>query len=144
MLPSTNGFVNLRKQPLVLVVEDHLEMQQALVEIFRWEAIDTLTVTTGDGALALLHAQLPNLVILDLELHGTMSGIEVLAAIRNTPSLAGTPVVLHTSYPATDSLLEAHAADLVLVKPVIPDHLLTLVQRLLSLTIGENPGNFPM
>ncbi len=128
---ATDGFSNLSKHPVVLVVEDHLEMQQALVDILRWEDIDTLTAISGDEALALLHAQLPNLVILDMELRGTMNGIQVLAAIRNDPSLAGTPVVLHTSYPATGSLPEAQTADLVLVKPVIPDHLLRLVQRLL-------------
>jgi CheY-like chemotaxis protein len=104
---------------------------RTLVEILHWEDIDTVTAGTGKEALNLLREQCPDLVILDMELPGGMRGIDVLRCIRADPRLSTTPVVLHTAEPGVMSLIEAEAADLVLLKPVSPDDLLTLVQRLL-------------
>ena len=92
----------------------------------------TLTVDCGDQALVLLGASSPNLVLLDVELVGSMSGLDVLTAMRKDPRFASTPVVLHTSEPGVARMAEAKAADLVLVKPVDVDQLLVLLERLLN------------
>jgi CheY-like chemotaxis protein len=120
--------------PLVLVVEDHQLLRETLVRLLQLEGIDTLAVDSGDQALALLRENSPNLVLLDMELPGAMSGMDVLYAIRNTPDLSSTLVVLHTAEPCAANLPEAQAADLVVLKPADSDQLLTLIHRLLSVT----------
>jgi len=119
-------------RPLVLIVEDHPLMRETLVNALQLEGMDTLIADGGDKALDLLCVSAPDLVILDVELPGALSGLDVLLAIRRNPRLASTVVVLHTSEPGVANMAEAKAADLVLVKPADLDQLLLLMQRLLK------------
>jgi two-component system, OmpR family, response regulator MtrA len=69
----------------ILVVEDNNNLRQGLCDMLRTEGLEV--VGAGDGAQALEDLRLldPDLVILDLMLP-TMSGIEVLRAIRASSS----------------------------------------------------------
>ncbi len=119
-------------RPLVLIAEDHRLMRETLVSALQLEGMDTLAVERGEQALVMLGASSPDLVLLDVELAGSMSGFDVLLAIRQDARLASTAVVLHTSEPGVASMAEAEAADLVLLKPVDVEQLLILVERLLN------------
>ena len=118
--------------PMVLIVEDHPMMRETLANMFRLEGMDTLVVDRGDQALVMLRTGSPDLVMLDVELAGEMSGLDVLLAIRSDPRYAATPVVLHTCEPAVANMPEAKTADLVLLKPADLDQLLRLTQRLIG------------
>lgn len=118
-------------KPLVLIVEDHALMRESLAMAFQLEGMDTLTTDCGDLGLRLLHTSSPDLVVLDVELAGSKTGLDVLLAIRKDPRFAATLVVLHTSEPGIATMAESRAADLVLLKPANLDQLLTLTQRLL-------------
>jgi CheY-like chemotaxis protein len=119
--------------PVILVVEDHPVMRETLVQILRWAPVNTCTAATGSEALTLLRQTTPDLTILDMELPDGISGIDILGCVRNTPRLAAMPVLLHTAESGAVDLIEAQSADLVLLKPVDPDHLIKLVHRLLGL-----------
>jgi len=135
---STHPGANIGKEihsmskSLVLIVDDHPVMRDTLVQVFRWEPVNTLTAENGVQALAMLREIAPNLIILDVEMPGGVSGIDVLKAVRRNPRLAETPVILHTSESGVANLPEADAADLVLLKPADPDHLIMMVERLLG------------
>lgn len=118
-------------KPLVLIVEDHPLMHETLAMTFQLEGMDTLMTDCGDEGLRLLHTSSPDLVVLDVELAGSMTGLDVLLANRKDPRLASTLVVLHTSEPGIATMAESRAADLVLLKPANLDQLLMLTQRLL-------------
>lgn len=121
--------------PLVLIAEDHRLMRETLASALQLEGMDTLTVDSGEEALVLLRVNSPDLVLLDVELAGSMSGLDVLLAIRKDPRLASTVVVLHTSEPGVVRMAEARAADLVLVKPADLDQIRMLMQRLLNRSV---------
>ena len=61
---------------------------------------------TGNGAdgLALVQRERPALVILDLMLPG-MDGLAVCSAIRRTPSVSGTPIVMLTARTAEEDVV---------------------------------------
>jgi DNA-binding response OmpR family regulator len=122
----------LMNKSLVLIVEDHPLMRETLPNALQLEGMDTLTVDRGDQALVLLRVSSPDLVILDVELPGALSGLDVLLAIRREPRIASTVVVLHTSEPGVANMAEAEAADLVLLKPADLDQILMLMQRFLK------------
>lgn len=63
----------------------------------------------GGRALAEIYAGMPDAVVLDDHLDG-MSGLEVRAAMRSCPSLAGIPAVL-CSATLAPSEISAHLAD---------------------------------
>jgi CheY-like chemotaxis protein len=105
-------------------------MRETLVALLTMESIDTLTAINGEEALLLIYQHKPKLVLLDMQLPGGISGLDVLKTIRCNPAYAGIRVILHTSEPHAPSLPEAQAADLVVLKPANPDDLLTFIYRL--------------
>ena len=80
--------------------------------------------------MPLILRQSPSLVILDVDLPGTLSGLDVLRTIRNDAALKATKVILLTTQHPAARTPEAEA-DLVLLKPIAAEQLISLTQRLL-------------
>lgn len=90
----------------ILLVEDSPEDVEATLRAFQRSGLlnPILHCSTGDEALALMHADgpdgapplRPGIVLLDLNLPGT-DGREVLAAIKGSESLRSIPVVILTT-----------------------------------------------
>lgn len=115
----------------VLVVEDDLELREALCDTLELEAYEVLQADSGESALALLNEQSAQLVVSDINMGG-ISGQELLVRLRALyPSL---PVVLMTAYGDVASAVTAMrngAADY-LVKPFKPQALMEVVARQLG------------
>jgi len=84
----------------------------------------------GESGLAMVSEHRPDLVLLDLHLPGR-HGEEVLDAIRNTPEIAATPVVIVTAdlTPGIERRLSQAGATDFMSKPVDIGRLLTVVDR---------------
>jgi two-component system, OmpR family, phosphate regulon response regulator PhoB len=123
-------------KPFVLVVEDNRELQALLVEILQFAGMSAQAVGRGDDALRDIVLRSPALVLLDVDLPGTLSGIDVLSKIRSEETLKATKVILLTAQHAATRSPEAEAADLVLLKPVDADQLIGLAQRLIGTGVG--------
>ncbi len=119
-------------KPFVLVVEDNREMQALLVDILGLAGLAALAVGRGDEALGLMRRQTPSLVLLDVDLPGSLSGIDVLNTIRRDDMLKMTKVILLTAQHVAARMLEAESADLILLKPVDAEQLISLADRLLK------------
>ena len=117
-------------QPTVLIVEDNQSLRQSLIMVLEMEGIKTLAAEDGHEAVTVLRQHSPAVVLLDMQLPSNVSGLDLLAAIRRTPRLATTRVVLHTAEQHASTLPEAEAADLVILKPADIDDLLTMIRRL--------------
>lgn len=118
--------------PCVLIVDDNKMMQDMLVKIFLLEGMETRTATNGERALQILRQERPDIVILDLNLAGHMNGTDVLRTIRGDAQIARTPVIMLTFENLADDSPQAKGADLLMLKPVDPDMLVRLVERLLQ------------
>jgi two-component system, OmpR family, phosphate regulon response regulator PhoB len=119
-------------KPFVVVVEDNREMQSLLIDILELAGLAVQAVGRGDDALLLMLTRSPALVLLDVDLPGTLSGIDVLRAIRSDNAFAGTKVILLTAQHVATRTPEAETADLVLLKPVEAEQLISLAQRILK------------
>jgi two-component system phosphate regulon response regulator PhoB len=119
-------------RPFILVVEDNREMQALVVEILQLAGMDARGIGRGDDALALMMREMPALVLLDVDLPGTVSGLDVLTAVRADAVLARTKVILLTAKHVATRTPEAEAADLVMLKPVDAEQLIILVERLIG------------
>ena len=118
--------------PLVLVVEDHPEMNAFVVEMLRphYRVASAHDGRTGlEKALALL----PDLILSDVMMPG-MSGADMVAAIRRIPQLADVPIVMLTA--KADQLLRtemlAGGAQDYISKPFTADEVLARVANLLA------------
>jgi signal transduction histidine kinase len=121
------------QRPLVLVVEDNADMNRFVCQSL---SLEYRTESAFDGRTGLEKAlrSVPDLVLTDLAMPG-MSGDQLVQAIRNSPELDDTPVVLltgRTEEAVRVRLLREGAQDY-LLKPFAGDELRARVANLISM-----------
>ncbi len=120
-------------QATLLVVDDEPLNVSLLSQLLRPE-FRVLGALSGASALALLAAEQPDLVLLDVMMPA-MDGLTVLRRMREQPALAGIPVIFVTALGAEfdeEQGLALGAADYI-VKPIKPTVLLARVRAHLAL-----------
>jgi adenylate cyclase len=118
----------------VLVVDDVALNVKLLADLLAVKGYRICSATSGAEALAVLAAERPDLVLLDVMMPG-MSGYDVCRAIRADPANAMLPVVLVTALDPVEERakgLDAGADDF-LSKPVSQAELLARVRSLLRI-----------
>jgi CheY-like chemotaxis protein len=103
---SASGSAPVRATPTVLIVDDQAEIRRALRLML--EALSQpcriLEAVDGDSALALAHAERPDLVLLDIVLPG--SGVSGVLACQELCKDSRTKVVI-VSAEASDAIVHA-------------------------------------
>lgn len=115
--------------PSILIVDDDELMRRSLVFILEQAGYRTRTAVSAEAALSLAQNDLPNLVLLDINMPG-MNGLEALKYFRDQ---ANTPVILVTARRRElDEVLglELGAEDYI-TKPFDPDVLMARVRTVL-------------
>jgi CheY-like chemotaxis protein len=92
----------------VLVVDDHADTNHILCKLIRKLGYAALSAYSGEGALAVLSAENPDLLILDCMMPG-MDGMEVLRRIRTHAPTAGLPVIMYSA--VADPEFQKHAIE---------------------------------
>ncbi len=92
-------------------------------------------MATGDAvaALAMVRAQEPVAVILDVQMPGG-GGLSALSKIKNDPAMSKLPVMMLTGERSAETVMQAMTggADDYMVKPFDPDTLLERLSRLVK------------
>jgi two-component system cell cycle response regulator DivK len=81
---------------LVLIIEDNERNMELVRDILQAKGYSTLESGTAEEGLEIAQRQVPDLILMDIQLPG-MSGIEGLRALRKQPVTAGIPVVAITA-----------------------------------------------
>ena len=114
---------------VILVIEDDLDLRQALCSTLQMSGYSTLEADSADPALELLAKEQVNLIISDVQMPG-MHGDELLRTVkRKYPEI---PFVLITAYGTVTKAVEAiqsGAADYI-IKPFEAEVLIEMVDRL--------------
>lgn len=122
----------MASNPLLLIVEDEVDILNLLNYHFQSQGYATRAVQDGEQALEALKESLPDLILLDIMLPG-MSGLEVCRQIKARRETRGIPVIMLTARgEEADRIsgLECGVDDYV-VKPFSPKELLLRVQAVL-------------
>ena len=115
----------------VLLIEDDATIRVPLAELLMREGYEAFGVANGREALDWLQQHdRPSLILLDLMMP-VMSGVQFLAARRNTP-LAEIPVVVLTAWISRCQDNVRRDVDGVLAKPIDTDKLVAIVARYCS------------
>jgi DNA-binding response OmpR family regulator len=123
-----------RHTPAILVVDDdwmNRELLQAHLEAAGFEVI---TANSGDKALEIINGQIPDLVLLDVRMHG-MDGYEVCARLKADDATRRVPIIIVTALDKDEDYLRAveAGADDFLPKPFNSVVMLARIRSLLRL-----------
>jgi len=124
----------------VMLVEDNEDVAHSTAAILQASGLDVKHHWSADAALAALHAEpaLPDIVLSDIEMPGSLSGMDLAFRLRERwPRL---PVVLVTGY--AKQLEEAVSGGLrVLPKPTPPHELLRELRRAMAEAARPAPAD---
>ena len=82
---------------LVLVVEDNEKNLKLALSVLEFSGFRTLAASTAEAGLTLARAQVPDLILMDIQLPG-MDGVAALNALRADDSTRGIRVVALTAF----------------------------------------------
>ena len=119
----------------LVVADDEPDQLTYLATVFEDHGATVHRATTGDEALALVLAEKPDLLTLDLEMPGRNVG-EVFAALRKAPELDGLKICIVTGRPELRKLIYQRSVrppEGFLTKPVTERSLLLAVRKILDL-----------
>jgi CheY-like chemotaxis protein len=113
-------------QPLVLVVDDDIDIREALAEVLEDAGYRVAAAANGAEAWEYLHSRpLPSLILLDL-LMPVMTGPEFLTQLLASERLARIPTIVMTASPQWN----LHADLPMLTKPMRTDQLLATIGKI--------------
>lgn len=121
--------------PTVLMIEDHDDTACLIRFILERKGYAVRHAPDGWNAKRLTETtEPPNLVLLDIALP-SLSGLEVLRAIRTTPEWQWIPVIILTADMSTDTMIEATnlGATEYLKKPFSQERLMRAIEPFLPI-----------
>lgn len=126
----------------IIVLEDEIATRRLIVGVLKTEGHLVTEVDNGAEGLLMVMAELPDLVVSDVEMP-KLTGFEVLQAIRQEPDLCDTPVILLTSRSSSADIREGmnRGANDYLTKPFEPERLLQSVREQLAFMAAHRGGS---
>ena len=126
----------------ILIVDDEPTVRALLRDVLEIEGYEIVEANDGEGALAAVEDEAPELLVLDVMMPG-MSGIDVLMQLREQHSNNELPIILLTAASDDDTTWRgwSSGASIYLQKPFDPSHLLDWVQRLISEPSATGPAD---
>jgi PAS domain S-box-containing protein len=119
--------------PLILLAEDNEANIVTISSYLNAKDYRILLAKNGQEALSLVHAENPDLILMDIQMPG-MDGLQAIQKIRLDPSLGNVPIIALTALAMTgdrDRCLAAGANDY-LSKPIKLKQLAITIQQLLT------------
>jgi two-component system cell cycle response regulator DivK len=117
----------------ILVIEDHEENRRLLRDLLTSFGYELIEAVTGEEGLTLAEAQVPDLILMDIQLPG-IDGYEVTRRIKANAALRHILIIAVTSYALSGDDVKAAAAgcDAYVTKPFDPAELLAKIQEFLG------------
>ena len=117
----------MQEKSKILAVDDN-SINLAIIEELLESQYNLMTVSTGIDALKVAHEFRPDLILLDIMLHG-MNGYEVCQEIRKSSSIMHTKIIIVSAKAMTSDRLKGYqiGADDYLTKPFDGEELLAKV-----------------
>ena len=81
---------------LILIIEDNEKNMKLARDLLQYHGFTIAEATNAEDGLALARAQIPNLILMDIQLPG-MDGVTALGQLRADPSTSSIPVVAMTA-----------------------------------------------
>ena len=114
--------------PHILVVDDNEAILDSVAMVLRWNALRVSTAATGESFYAILHSDLPSLILLDKAL-GWNDGCNICLDIKSDITTGFIKIIMFSAAKEVRAHCISAGADAFLEKPFDIDHLLRLVRE---------------
>ncbi len=91
---------------MILIVDDQKDMGAGLERLLRYAGHESVSVTGGAEALAMLHLRKPSLLVLDVNMP-EMDGLTVLKTIKEHAELKDVRIVMYSTDTHPETITEA-------------------------------------
>ncbi|MFM2206788.1 MAG: hypothetical protein RL213_763 [Bacteroidota bacterium] len=126
-------FVPMNERPKILVVDDEPDIVEILSYNLSKEDYEVHCAFDGNECLKKAYEVLPDLIILDIRMHGR-SGIEVCRDLKQNETLRAIPILFLTADSDEYTTMQAAEAggEHYITKPIRPSVILGLVREILQ------------
>ena len=116
----------------ILVVDDSYSVREAVGYTLKSQGFEVLLAEDGQDALKYFDSRSIDLVITDLHMPN-LNGIELTRKVREIENYARVPIIVLTTESQFSKKQEAKKAGATgwIVKPFVPDKLLTVIKRVI-------------
>ena len=120
----------------VLIVDDDLDILEAMTIILEKEGLEVVTAEDGEQGLKKAREEQPDIILLDVMMNYQDEGFQTAYQLRSDPQLKGIPVVMITSVSKVtgfkfdkDKDEDFLPVDDFIEKPVDPQKLISIVRK---------------
>jgi two-component system cell cycle response regulator DivK len=115
----------------VLVVEDNVLNLKLLYDLLFIKSHNILCCKDGGVVEEIVKKEKPDLILMDIQLHDGVSGLDVVATLKNDPSTKHIPIIVITAFAMKhDEIKIANSGcDMHLSKPVSIDNFFAAVEK---------------
>ena len=126
----------------ILTVDDSRTIRMIVKKAFQPYKCDIIEAENGMEGLALAFKQKPDLIVLDITMP-VMTGIEMLAKLKEDDELKSIPVIMLTAEGGKDNVMNIVKMGVkdYIVKPFKGDQLIERARQIIDLTPGAIDGN---
>jgi two-component system phosphate regulon response regulator PhoB len=111
----------------VLLAEDDVTMLSLLKTLLKMEGFQVVALDADEDIPKAVQREHPDVLLLDVHLSG-QNGLQILDKLRQNPDAASVRVVMTSGLNLKEDCL-AHGADDFLLKPYMPDELISVLKR---------------
>lgn len=131
--PARSGAGRQAQPPLVLLVEDSVDLREFYAEYLAYAGFRVVTAINGHEALRLAAHLRPDLILMDLRMPG-MDGLEATADLKSTPALSHIPVIAFTADVTPEVAARARSVGCAafIAKPAVPDDVARKITEVLN------------
>ncbi len=118
----------------ILIVDDQKELLDLMEATLTVEDYQILKATNGKDAINIAITEQPDMIIMDIMMHGKFDGLEATRILKNDPQTSSCPIILLSAKDQNDDIkkgLETGADDY-FTKPFSPLELIRKVEEVLG------------
>jgi len=125
----------MEEKKKVLVIEDSEAFQQIIIKLLENDFQSKTLIEATEG-LEICKTYRPDIILLDIKLPGTMSGLDFLKSVKNNEEYGHIPIIIMSSLSSQDIIAEGLrlGANDYLVKPFDLKNLLFKIKNLLTIS----------
>ena len=117
----------------VLIIEDNELNLKLFNDLLLMKEYNVVTSNTGDGAFELVKNEMPNLILMDIQLHG-ISGIDIIKQLKSDEDTKNIPIIAITAFAMKhdEARIIQSGCDMYISKPVSIDSFYNAVHSFLG------------